>query len=848
MSSQGRDHKAKRKKEKEREQRMQREQRQKRKRGGKGCPLFELRPDTVAHVCGYLEPVEILTSLFHCSKQIISFLTPKCLGHLPIDLGSTEIASLYVLPLPVSSPTFRSRSDLLASAELMLSLNTLEVDVSHVLVALSHFPNFQSLTLNGCGRHILTDSNLDALLRLPALQRCTYLVIGNFLKRRKGEVDEEDEEDEQEDEKEYAIANVEEDEEGDGSENGEDHGREDVEDGEEEGEEERKEEEEDEEDEDEYEDETDRKDNNKDEQGLPLQMNEEKALEKVDEFQVNWANVCLPALTGLELWVSGATENVYIGGADFLVAHPDLLELSLTPLLVPVAELTKLFGDPQVLPRLSGLQLNSHRRRGIPLLDLTPLFTALATTTVNPHNDSHSPSKVRPLREFVTNLPCHPISLGPAMSLPHLAELSCVSMGSGWLSHLLSLTGSTFVTPRLEHLNLGLVYFASDQRDYGDSPRDISILPLLQLLTRHPLKTLILEPGEPTALDAATITKLAELTSLETLRFSQGISDEELWLDCNDPAPFAALHPNSLQNLVNLEMIAVKISAATIRVLGMTAPNLREVELRAQLNCHPGIICAIIGATCSQIQTLEVNDSCCHTWKNVQAEAINNAYSEIVRAVQRPSDYEPFTQLQQLNIVMCWCSSPVAWHATMRLFRGAKKIKHLDSFASHDHLIIASLAYFPQLSSLSAECLWTDAFGLFLQRKVKGSKKHRYIVAQIVWSYERGGCPRNKGYVRLSDSPESGEMGAPVLLRPHAAGKLFPRYIKTLSQDQQAALARWRRGEFKEGDEQVVAPESEVEPHEDEKDAVHRHCPHSHFFRTVVPRGVEENEDKEVDQ
>jgi hypothetical protein len=285
--------------------------------------------------------------------------------------------------------------------------------------------------------------------------------------------------------------------------------------------------------------------------------------------------------------------------------------------------------------------------------------------------------------------------------------------------------------------------------------------------------------------------KFAELRHLESFNFSLGVSKKNLWVDWCEPLTLSSFQPNGLSSLVAINLQTVKMSAESMMVIGAAVPNVKRFGLHAAvLTCHPAVMCAIIGGLCADITHLTVNDECCHTWRNVEAEDMAASHRRALQAADRSPGYATFTQLSQLSVMMCWCTSPAAWHATMALFKSATKLKTVTSLASHDPLIIVSLAYLPFLSALgaeSADCLWANSFAMFMKRKSKRTVKSRYLAAKDVSGYARSGCPRDGSSFKLSQFTKDGEMGACVQVRPRSA--IFPNYERTLSVEHQAVLS-----------------------------------------------------------
>ena len=134
----------------------------------------------------------------------------------------------------------------------------------------------------------------------------------------------------------------------------------------------------------------------KTELGTRALLNTGRGMEHISTWtkDFSWADVRLPSLTSLTLEMSGKPR--YVGGAAFLAEHSALRELRLSPLLISIPQLTRLFTRTTALPNLTLLLLDDKEQKTP--IDFTALLTALATTSLS------SSGKPRPVRSLT--LPC----------------------------------------------------------------------------------------------------------------------------------------------------------------------------------------------------------------------------------------------------------------------------------------------------------------------------------------------------------------------------------------------------------------------------------------------------------
>ena len=534
----------------------------------------------------------------------------------------------------------------------------------------------------------------------------------------------------------------------------------------------------------------------------------------------SWANIRLPSVTQLRLNLHG--RPCYFGGLAFLRAHPALVELTVSMLLVSLPQLTRIFSDPHALPLLARFTLHEHNRQRLTTHDVRPMLTALASTAVEVSG------RPRPMRSLEIHIATQQGVFAAAALMPELHCLRVYQVRPPWLDEWTPMPDRQLVAfPQLQaclvHVNV-----------YDNTAPPTDMVSFLESMATCPLQTLQLRTGQPVTFDAAAIGQLARLDKLEELSFSIGTADIVGWVDWTDPALFAAFTsaPGCLRCLQSVLLRNVKLSADSILAIGSAMPNLKEFILSCcQLSCHPVIVAAIIGGCCERIESVDVGDRLLFDWTEVRAKDVVEAHRNGVAAAGRDEGCSSFTQLAQLRLDMCWCTPASVWYALLSLLKCAQ-VECVAALASNDPLVVAALSCIPSVSQLSSECLWPNEFATFMEQKDERTGRYRYLQSRRLSGAESSGCPGERAVFELSDSAtdDSSDL-RPVRLRPRS--DLFTAFQRSLSDEQQAVLTRWAASDFRPDDEQlrgVEGPErSEIM--EDEGDKVdHRHCPHPHDF------------------
>ena len=570
----------------------------------------------------------------------------------------------------------------------------------------------------------------------------------------------------------------------------------------------------------------------------------------------SWATVRLPSATRLSVLFTGGRH--YSGVGQFLTAHTALLELSVSTQLVPLDELVGIFHDPAALPQLTHLSLSAQQEAWRP--SLRAVVTALATTAVGVSG------RPRPMTQLILNMPT-PQDVFPAAALmPALTRLEIRDARLGWLAEWTNTQAMLAAWPQLEEL---VVHADRPQRAEQDAlAASLSVAdmqPFLQSMACRPLRILRLRIGERVTCSAAAMAELARCQQLRQLAldFSAGIYDEKAWMDWTDASLFAFVPSGCLSRLHSITLQLMKLSAAAVLAIASAAPQLRTFSGSGlELSCHPAILCAIIGGCCEHIEEVSIDDVCCHVWRGVQAEDVAGAYQSAVAAAGRGSTYRPFTQLRRLRASMCWCTPASAWHALLSLLRWAVRLQGVAKMSSDDPLLICALSYLPSITELGADCLWPRSFAELMERKSEESGQYCFVTADELCGRESGrqspccACSKHRvcdDYRRetgfeLSGYANGGLWGDPVPLLPHS--DLFAVYQRSLTDKQQAVLARWATGDFHAGDGQVSAADA-VEMVEEEAASAgeHPHCPRPPLLvsRYAVATGVEdEASDEEI--
>ena len=506
-----------------------------------------------------------------------------------------------------------------------------------------------------------------------------------------------------------------------------------------------------------------------------------------------WAHIRLPAVTRLGLRLFGQPHH--IGGAAFLTAHTALLELNVTTLFVSIDELTTLLRDTAALPQLARLTIEEHAEEQPTVYDVTRLLTVLATTAVRV-SGAPRPMERLDLRLAVT----HGVFAGAA----GMAGLTCLRVDGaslGWLEEWSDTRLLAF--PLLEQLSVCTAGIA-----YGTLLPVRPVLSFLECMASCPLQLLSIRSREQIIFDPAAMTRLAHCHHLQELLLSGSLNADVERKDWTDSALFVGWTFGCLPRLQAVTLDDVELSADALTAIASAAPQLRKLHLRSiTLSCHPAVVCAIVGGYCQQIEDINVGDTSEHVWGHAQATGIVAAYQSAVAAARRSQGYKPFTQLRQFLSMLCSCPPPSVWYALLSLLQSAVRLRSVTLFTSDDPLVMAALGRLPSLTALSYHCLLPASFIAFREQQCERTGFHRRLAPNGLYGRPSNRCGGQETTFELTERVELEDPDFPV---DKPLSPLFAAYQRSLTDEQQAVLARWARGDFEAG-EQACATERDVE-------------------------------------
>ena len=145
------------------------------------------------------------------------------------------------------------------------------------------------------------------------------------------------------------------------------------------------------------------------------------------------------------------------------------------------------------------------------------------------------------------------------------------------------------------------------------------------------------------------------------------------------------------------------------------------------------------------------------------------------------------------------------WHALLLLLQHAIRLHCVSLFISNEPLVVCALSRLLSITSLGVGCRWPLSFAAFIARQSEHITCNNSSASDEFKDKPRVPHPGQE-VIQLTDGLTEAEMYGTLKLRPHS--HLFAAYQRSLSDQQQAVLARWAAGSFRSGDEQVSAAES----------------------------------------
>ena len=488
-------------------------------------------------------------------------------------------------------------------------------------------------------------------------------------------------------------------------------------------------------------------------------------------------------------------------------------------------QLTAVFHDPAALPQLTRFSLRTWLEEAHH--SINSMLSALALTVVG------ASGRVRPMTELSLALP---IAIDTIASIALMRELTSLELNGvphGWLGDWTRREEMQSAFPLLQQLTVATHWQSSDQQARNMSP-------FCQWVASCPIQLLRLTTGESVMFDAAAMSALASCHQLRELQLCASMDNTCEPTDWSDAVLLAAFTFSCLPYLCVVELRSVKLSAGSVAAIASAALGLRQLDVSCELSCHPAVVCAIVGGYCEHIEKVRIDQESHVEWSGVHVGDISGVYQSAVAAAGRGSGYRPFTRIRHLSLNMCWCTPPPVWHALLPMLRHATHLSCLCLFASHDPLIVAALAHLSSITSLSHNCQWPLSFATLMERRSERSGRYRYVTSRGLTDQFGPPCPGREPTLELIDFAVKGQWEGYIGLRPHCS--LFTAYQRSLSDEQQAVLARWTAGDFHTGDEQLRSADGPLTTHETHGQTAaerERFCPHSHNLHSWCGEAAE---------
>ena len=718
--------------------------------------LTSLPAVLVSHVCSFLEPKELLVTLARTARTSRALLNPACFSQHALVLATYELLVLSSIGPPASLTLQPFHSRVLAECRLSVQLKPgSSVGWQQALDALDYFPTCRSFAAKASGgRSVqLAETELHALLHLPAVRSCVELRLDGFCRSSKAEqvrlVDAQQDGDRR-------IARV-----------------------------------------------------------KRKRSPDTNHVDPTRRF--SWKNIRLASITSLSLRLMGPSKGgasfltahttlVHLAISIMVVSVAELTKIFNSSTALPLLSRFCLHDElPYVTEPAHSLASL------VTALAATPVGASGRSRPITSLTlDLTTPVDVFAAAALMSGLTCLQVD----QAMPGWLEewtgteerRSAFPLLQEYVSHM---DWSCPVWDPLAHR------LHQPARPAAAAGRDL--LPFLQSMAQRPLVRLVVRIPKPVTCNAAAMAQLARCNRLSELEFnfSTRHPSAPTWVDWSDPSLFDTFNARCLPLLLSVRLQHVKLSADSIVALASAAPLLHDFGLSAvQLTCHPSVVCAILGGYCEWIEDIYVDDTLSHLWRTVHPADVTDAYDCALVSAGRSSAYKPFTQLRKLHTTMCWCTPPAVWHALLSLLQHAKRLRHVHSFCNHDPLTVVALKYLPCLASLSPHCVLPSTFGAFVQRKSKQTGRHLFVAcSELIGSQCRGNfgtrwqlpvhplelsdkeSPAKGKTYELTDCAQKGrELLPSLLLRPRSG--LFTRYQRSLGPTTEAVLARWAKRNF----------------------------------------------------
>ena len=335
-------------------------------------------------------------------------------------------------------------------------------------------------------------------------------------------------------------------------------------------------------------------------------------------------------------------------------------------------------------------------------------------------------------------------------------------------------------------------------------------LPFFQWLADRPMQRVDIRTGEKvifTQPATALIGRWQQLQEL-SLDFSGTLSGQTGgWMDWQYPVLFSTFC-NCYASLRSLQLQQIRLSCQSMSALASAAPQLRSIHAGPlEMSCHPAVACAILAGYCEHIEDVQLDDSCCHMWRDVRAVEVVEAFT--VAAARRSEAYAPFSQLSHLRLMMCWCTPASVWHALLSLLGHSKRLHCVKQLSTDQPLAIAALSCLPAITSVGSDCQFPPTFGSFIQQRGRRTKQYIFVSCDELVAKPVKHVPVQPAFELIESAkrvverlepcvhrkPDSGprkKQLPPIALRPRS--NLFTAFRRSLVQ--QEKLVRWAEGNY----------------------------------------------------
>jgi len=382
----------------------------------------------------------------------------------------------------------------------------------------------------------------------------------------------------------------------------------------------------------------------------------------------------LQSLT-IDFRVADIPQLPIIGLNDFITRHQKIIELEINCRDISNEQWNELLLNPSALPKLTKLIFTALRFQKSNII-FEDVIESLAATIIP------STNQPRPLQNFsLINADLHAAIFHSLSRIPSLTNVEIDDdIVNVWLPSAYSELSPRSALKSLTRFKNIIFYTAMLQDDFCVTDHQLN--QFLNVLSHASL--ISLQFGIPVGinLNCDSVKALSQLNKLQILYLAliprkRFHNYENNLFDWTDSSMFTSWQFSSMSMIT---LYGFKLSRESFTVIAAATPNITTFKFIGVLGMHAAILCLLISHHWLNIESIESDDkdcpedynhTCYHEWRTLTFEDFYHTERKF------PPHERAFLQLRNLQMQVCYCTTPEIWLQLLQLFENANLVHRL---------------------------------------------------------------------------------------------------------------------------------------------------------------------------